>query len=157
MNGKRKSAQTQCLCGFLAETVGVYPRAKKHATGMFFPACGPSSCSHLHLSTAKQRTPTSSWCSLFWRKRWDSNPRAREGYLISSQARYDHFDTLPYNKYSVLAANHLISRSPRTALHLCHLEKQQPANLLQHYRPLLTEAVFILLFLLKKVKCIKIL
>ena len=31
----------------------------------------------------------------FWRKRWDSNPRAREGYLISSQARYDHFDTLP--------------------------------------------------------------
>ena len=30
-----------------------------------------------------------------WRKRWDSNPRAREGYLISSQARYDHFDTLP--------------------------------------------------------------
>ena len=31
-----------------------------------------------------------------WRKRWDSNPRAREDYLISSQARYDHFDTLPY-------------------------------------------------------------
>lgn len=31
-----------------------------------------------------------------WRKRWDSNPRAREGYLISSQARYDHFDTAPY-------------------------------------------------------------
>ena len=31
----------------------------------------------------------------FWRKRWDSNPRAREGYLISSQARYDHFDTPP--------------------------------------------------------------
>lgn len=30
-----------------------------------------------------------------WRKRWDSNPRAREDYLISSQARYDHFDTLP--------------------------------------------------------------
>ena len=28
--------------------------------------------------------------------RWDSNPRAREDYLISSQARYDHFDTLPY-------------------------------------------------------------
>ena len=34
--------------------------------------------------------------SFFWRKRWDSNPRAREDYLISSQARYDHFDTLPY-------------------------------------------------------------
>ena len=40
------------------------------------------------------------WSDIFfvtpsWRKRWDSNPRAREGYLISSQARYDHFDTLP--------------------------------------------------------------
>ena len=34
--------------------------------------------------------------AFLWRKRWDSNPRAREGYLISSQARYDHFDTLPY-------------------------------------------------------------
>ena len=34
--------------------------------------------------------------SVLWRKRWDSNPRAREDYLISSQARYDHFDTLPY-------------------------------------------------------------
>ncbi len=38
---------------------------------------------------------------LFWRKRWDSNPRAREGYLISSQARYDHFDTLPYSQQIV--------------------------------------------------------
>lgn len=35
-----------------------------------------------------------------WRKRWDSNPRAREGYLISSQGRYDHFDTLPYDRYA---------------------------------------------------------
>lgn len=34
---------------------------------------------------------------ILWRKRWDSNPRAREDYLISSQARYDHFDTLPYS------------------------------------------------------------
>ncbi len=32
---------------------------------------------------------------LIQRKRWDSNPRAREDYLISSQARYDHFDTFP--------------------------------------------------------------
>lgn len=31
-----------------------------------------------------------------WRSRWDSNPRALADYLISSQARYDHFDTLPY-------------------------------------------------------------
>lgn len=31
-----------------------------------------------------------------WRRRWDSNSRAREDNLISSQARYDHFDTPPY-------------------------------------------------------------
>ena len=35
-------------------------------------------------------------CVSFWRKRWDSNPRYREVQLISSQSRYDHFDTLPY-------------------------------------------------------------
>ena len=30
-----------------------------------------------------------------WRRRWDSNPRAVAGKLISSQPRYDHFDTSP--------------------------------------------------------------
>ena len=29
------------------------------------------------------------------RKRWDSNPRTVARHLISSQGRYDHFDTLP--------------------------------------------------------------
>ena len=32
---------------------------------------------------------------LFWRRRWDSNPRAVARKLISSQPRYDHFDTSP--------------------------------------------------------------
>ena len=32
---------------------------------------------------------------LSWRRRWDSNPRALADNLISSQARYDHFDTAP--------------------------------------------------------------
>ena len=27
----------------------------------------------------------------FWRKRWDSNPRAREDYLISSRSRHSDF------------------------------------------------------------------
>ena len=31
----------------------------------------------------------------FWRRRWDSNPRGLAPYLISSQGRYDHFDTPP--------------------------------------------------------------
>ncbi len=50
---------------------------------------------------------------LSWRKRWDSNPRAREGYLISSQARYDHFDTLPYmlTRRSEVNANYSIFRN----------------------------------------------
>ena len=29
---------------------------------------------------------------LLWRKRWDSNPRAREGYLISSVLLRTHFN-----------------------------------------------------------------
>ena len=34
---------------------------------------------------------------LLWRRRWDSNPRAGvTGKLISSQPRYDRFDTSPY-------------------------------------------------------------
>ena len=35
-------------------------------------------------------------CS-FWRSGWDSNPRAVARKLISSQPRYDLFDTAPYN------------------------------------------------------------
>ena len=33
-----------------------------------------------------------------WRSGWDSNPRAGvTDKLISSQPRYDHFDTAPYD------------------------------------------------------------
>ena len=32
---------------------------------------------------------------LDWRRGWDSNPRYIAVYLISSQGRYDHFDTSP--------------------------------------------------------------
>ena len=35
-------------------------------------------------------------CFVFWRRRWDSNPRAVAGKLISSQPRYDRFDTSPW-------------------------------------------------------------
>ena len=52
-------------------------------------------------SKRKRRTKPQELYPAFWRKRWDSNPRAREGYLISSQARYDHFDTLPIERNSV--------------------------------------------------------
>ena len=35
-----------------------------------------------------------------WRSGWDSNPRTVARHLISSQGRYDHFDTAP-RKYSL--------------------------------------------------------
>ena len=44
---------------------------------------------------------------LFWRKRWDSNPRALSDNRISSAARYDHFDTLPHCR--LLTTFHIIS------------------------------------------------
>ena len=34
--------------------------------------------------------------AFIWRRGWDSNPRAVSDKLISSQPRYDHFDTPPY-------------------------------------------------------------
>ncbi len=42
----------------------------------------------------KSRNPHGYWI-FRWRRRWDSNPRDLAVYLISSQARYDHFDTPP--------------------------------------------------------------
>ncbi len=34
-----------------------------------------------------------------WRSGWDSNPRTVARQLISSQSRYDHFDTTPNIKF----------------------------------------------------------
>lgn len=39
-----------------------------------------------------------------WRRRWDSNPRYPEVQLISSQSRYDHFDTSPF-LFSILISS----------------------------------------------------
>ena len=46
---------------------------------------------------------------LIWRRRWDSNPRALSDNSISSRARYDRFDTSPFNNYLVFGANNMIS------------------------------------------------
>ena len=66
----------------------------------------------------KSRTKVRGFACIFfvnasWRRRWDSNPRALAGYLISSQARYDHFDTPPWEIYSVFSTNNMISSQPR--------------------------------------------
>jgi len=57
--------------------VGLYPRAKKPAPGSFFAHCGAPPCSNPHLTCRKtKKAPTLRLVLfLFWRKRWDSNPR----------------------------------------------------------------------------------
>lgn len=37
----------------------------------------------------------------------------QKGHSFSSAARYDHFDTLPYNKYSVFGESNMISSAAR--------------------------------------------
>ena len=47
-----------------------------------------------HLLHLEQKAQTQQ--VLIWRRWRDSNPRYRKVQLISSQPRYDHFDTSPY-------------------------------------------------------------
>ena len=56
------------------------------------PLAGDSVSNPYHNKTKRQALPVFS----VWRRRWDSNPRAVARKLISSQPRYDHFDTSPY-------------------------------------------------------------
>ena len=44
-----------------------------------------------------------------WRRRWDSNPRYREVQLISSQSRYDHFDTSPNTIYIIYVKRSVVN------------------------------------------------
>ena len=50
-----------------------------------------------------------SWLFDTWRRGWDSNPCAIARKLISSQPRYDHFDTSPYDSSSGITTNCLNS------------------------------------------------
>ena len=45
---------------------------------------------------SQKRKDTRLGVFLFWRKVWDSNPRARKGKRFSRPPRYDHFDNLPF-------------------------------------------------------------
>lgn len=47
------------------------------------------------LCKAIKKQPAGRSGRLFWRSGRDSNPRAIARKLISSQPRYDHFDTAP--------------------------------------------------------------
>ena len=44
----------------------------------------------------KKSLPNVELSSDTWRRRWDSNPRGIAAKLISSQSRYDRFDTSAY-------------------------------------------------------------
>ena len=46
----------------------------------------------------------------FWRSGWDSNPRNLAVQLISSQSRYDHFDTTPCIYLHISPQKHLGKR-----------------------------------------------
>ena len=50
------------------------------------------------LCKAIKKQPAGRSGRLFWRSGRDSNPRAIARKLISSQPRYDHFDTLVLHK-----------------------------------------------------------
>ena len=65
---------------------------------------------------SNEKASNTAWLLAFrWRRRWDSNPRALADNRISSAARYDHFDTSPYNS----ACLHL-ERFPQAQAKLYH-------------------------------------
>ena len=59
---------------------------------------------------APQRKTRRRSCLSFWRSGWDSNPRALADNLISSQARYDHFDTAADRIYTLGTAPAVLGR-----------------------------------------------
>ena len=65
-----------------------------------------------------------------WRRGWDSNPCAIARKLISSQPRYDHFDTSPYmlTRHTEINAIFSCIRIPvRTGIVLETMECPKPA------------------------------
>ena len=63
--------------------------AKRRARAVRIPPCSPC----IVCRKNKKQRPAGC-CS--WRRRWDSNPRGIAAKLISSQSRYDRFDTSAY-------------------------------------------------------------
>ena len=73
-----------------------------------------------------------------WRSGWDSNPRAIARKLISSQPRYDHFDTSPYmlTRLSKVNAYLVFVRIPlrtRDFLMLSHRRKTAPLKAFRRF------------------------
>ena len=70
-------------------TVAARRDAERRARAVRIPPCSPC----IVCRKNKKQRPAGC-CS--WRRRWDSNPRGIAAKLISSQSRYDRFDTSAY-------------------------------------------------------------
>ena len=96
---------------YLAQRVGFAPQyvavcavlLSRHAAALPLPlAAGSAGSNPAVISAYTKKTPVVGAFSI-WRRGWDSNPRALARKLISSQPRYDHFDTSPGRVSSRLA------------------------------------------------------
>ena len=87
---------------------GIFPRrdAKRRARAVRIPPCNPC----IVCGKNKEQHPAGC-CS--WRRRWDSNPRGIAAKLISSQSRYDRFDTSAYSVAFIGKAPISIPEMPR--------------------------------------------
>ena len=92
-------------------TVAARRDAKRRARTVRIPPCNPC----IVCRKNKKQRPTR--CCL-WRRRWDSNPRGIAAKLISSQSRYDRFDTSAY--LVLLHATWAIWFAPYYILHIAH-------------------------------------
>ena len=86
----------------------------------------------------KQRTHAEHG-SFVWRRGWDSNPRRCYPKLISSQPRYDHFDTSPWRVFSTALLHYSIQAAQMQAL-ICfdgqismRWDRQIPARSQAHF------------------------
>ena len=70
-------------------TVAARRDAERRARAVRIPPCNPCI-----VCRKNNKQHPARYC--FWRRRWDSNPRDIAVKLISSQSRYDRFDTSAY-------------------------------------------------------------
>ena len=102
-------AQTRGFSRALAtvrRTVAARRDAKRRARAVRIPPCNPC------IVCCKNKKQHPAGCYL-WRRRWDSNPRDIAVKLISSQSRYDRFDTSAYSGASARKATISIPETPR--------------------------------------------
>ena len=102
-------AQTRGFSRALAtvrRTVAARRDAERRARAVRIPPCSPC------IVCRKNKKQHPARCC-FWRRRWDSNPRGIAAKLISSQSRYDRFDTSAYSGAFIGKSSISIPEMPR--------------------------------------------